>query len=245
MFSKEPHCHYNLNPLAEVICQLRFPEILKINTTPPAEFQEMIRSEFPYYTAHEESPKKLNYQFTSSDRKWRVNLTSTFISLSCAQYTDWTAFAGHLDKPLAAFIQAYSPVCFERIGLRYMNFISRKALNIESTPFSELIQPVYLGILSEEDVVETSVLRSSVDTELTLRNHCKVKIHAGLGMVKRNGQTDNEVKFIFDQDIYTHEQTFVNYAAAAIETLHSCAFPIFRGAITNFLHNSMDPEFTR
>lgn len=244
MFSTEQHCHYHHNPLAEVICQLRFPEILKINTTPPAVFQEMIRSKYPFYAAHEEPLKNFNYQFTSADRKYRINLTSTFISLSCAQYTDWTAFASHLDKPLAAFIQAYSPACFERIGLRYMNFISRRSLDIENTPFSELIQPAYLGILSEEDIVETSVLRSSVDTELTLRNHCKVKIHAGPGMVKRNGQADDEVKFIFDQDIYTPEQTTVNHAAAAIETLHSCAFPIFRGAITNFLHNAMEPETT-
>ena len=33
----------------------------------------------------------------------------------------------------------------------------------------------------------------------------------------------------------------VNYSASALETLHSHAYPIFRGAITNTLHEAMEP----
>ena len=45
MFSTEKRCKYAQNQLADVICQLRFPDILSINANEPAEFQEMIRSE--------------------------------------------------------------------------------------------------------------------------------------------------------------------------------------------------------
>ena len=33
----------------------------------------------------------------------------------------------------------------------------------------------------------------------------------------------------------------VNYSAGALQTLHSQAYSIFRGAITDTLHNAMEP----
>ena len=166
MYSSEERCILNKNQLAEVICQLRFPEILKINTELPVDFQEEIRSEFPQFSRRMETvpPRgthlpapgisqphgsgNVNYQFVSSDGVWRINLTSKFLSLSCNRYTCWEDFAKHLDKPLVSFIKIYNPSYFERIGLRYLNFISRKNLDLESIPFRDLIQNQYLGPLS-------------------------------------------------------------------------------------------------
>ena len=260
MFSSESRCIYRESPLVEVICQLRFPEILTIGTTVPDQFQEAIRDEFPQYLRRQENtaprvtgtpghftlenqPAVTNYQFTSADGIWRVNLTSRFISLTCSRYTCWEDFAKKLDKPLAAFIRIYKPAYFERVGLRYLNFISRAALDLEGIPFSRLIAPCYLGPLALEGIQEPSVSRCSVDTELAIRGGCRVKLHAGPGLVKRNGQQDQEVKFIFDQDLYMPGQVPVNLSAGALQTLHSQAFAIFRGAITDTLHDALDPEF--
>lgn len=259
MFSKEERCVYEKNTLGEVICQLRFPEILTISANLPVEFQEAIRAEYPQYSARKEAPapkltgtpgnlhlenqpQTINYQFASADGVWRVNLTSRFISLACAKYTCWEDFALKLDKPLAAFIKIYKPAYFERVGLRYLNFISRKTMNLEGTPYSELIAPCYLGPLGEEDVAEHSTSRCSVDAEIAIRGGCRVKIHAGPGLVKRNGQQDNEVKFIFDQDLFMSGNVPVNLSAGALQTLHGQAYPIFRGAITDTLHSAMLPE---
>ena len=259
MFSHEGRCIYRNNQLADVICQLRFPEILTIGTTVPAQFQEAIRTEFPQYVKRQEMPvpkiaglpgnlalqkqePTVNYQFSSADGIWRVNLTSKFISLACSKYTCWEDFAGKLDKPLAAFIQIYKPAYFERVGLRYVNFISRKALDVEHIPFRDLIQPCYLGPLAEEDVEESACGRVSLDTEMAIRGGCRVKIHAGPGMVKHGIQKDQEVKFIFDQDLYMPGQLPVNLSAGALQTLHAQAFSIFRGAVTDRLHNALDPR---
>ena len=38
---------YRKNPLDQVICQLRFPPILKIDAEVPAKFQDRIRGDFP------------------------------------------------------------------------------------------------------------------------------------------------------------------------------------------------------
>jgi uncharacterized protein (TIGR04255 family) len=244
--------------LGEVICQLRFPQILSIDTNVPDQFQEAIRDAFPRYSCRKETPApKLvgapcnmhlqpqkpgnNYQFMSQDGSWRVNLTSTFISLSCNRYTSWEDFAQTLDKPLVEFIKIYRPAYFERVGLRYLNFISRKQLGLEDTPFRELIQPQYLGLLADESVAEQAASRSTVDAELAIRGGCRAKIHAGPGLVKHNGQESKEVHFIFDQDLFMPGNVAVHLSAGALETLHSQAFSIFRGAITETLHDAMEP----
>ena len=259
MFSQEMRQIYAHNQLAEVICQLRFPEILTINNTPPADFQELIRSEYPLYSVTVETPAPTlrgvpgnmqlqnapsanNYQFASADGSWRVNLTSKFISLSCTNYLSWEGFAQKLDKPLASFIKTYKPAFFERIGLRYLNFISRKELELEDTPYRELITPAYLGVLNEETLEEAATLRSSVDAEVVIRGGCHVKIHAGPGMVTQKGQKQKEIKFVFDQDLYMNGNVPVNLSAGALETLHSQAYPIFRDAISDKLHQAMEPK---
>jgi uncharacterized protein (TIGR04255 family) len=258
MYSQEPRCIYRSNQLGEVICQLRFPEILTIGANPPVAFQEAIRRDFPQYSARKETPPpqitgtpgnmtlenqpaSINYQFVSADGVWRVNLTSKFISLACSRYTCWEDFAKKLDKPLVAFIKTYSPAYFERVGLRYLNFISRKALNLEGTPFSELITSCYLGPLADEEINEAASSRCSIDSELNIRGGCRLKLHAGPGLVKRNNQPDQEVKFIFDQDLFMAGNVPVNMSAGALQTLHSQAYSIFRGAITDTLHDAMEP----
>lgn len=259
MFSSQPHCRYARPQLAEVICQLRFPEILAIGANPPVDFQEAIRSEYPQYLRRQDIPApKLtgvpgnltlqnqdaitNYQFSSADGVWRINLTGQFISLSCSRYTGWEDFAGKLDQPLAAFIQLYKPAYFQRVGLRYLNFISRQALDLEEVPFSQLISPCYLGPLMEQDLAESAASRCSVDCELAIRGGCRAKIHAGPGLVKQRGQSDKEVKFIFDQDLFMPGQLPPNLVPAALQTLHSQACSLFRGAITSRLHEAMEPD---
>ena len=146
LFSSHPRTHYRNAPVHEVICQLRFPTILSINTVEPADFQEAIRADFPNYARRqdatppkvtlvnggapkvEQQPPVINYHFLSMDNQWKLNLTKDFIALSTLHYTGWEEFARHLDKPLAAFIKLYKPAYFQRVGLRYVNIISRSKL---------------------------------------------------------------------------------------------------------------------
>lgn len=258
MFSNAPRCHYENAQLAEVICQFRFPEILTIETELPARFQEAIRQELPVYSVRKESappvitnqgghfaiqaPKQNNnYQFASADGIWRVNLTSKFISLACTRYTCWEDFAAMLDKPLAAFIQLYKPAFFERIGLRYLNFFDREALGLEHLPYRELFEAPYLGILSDEEVFENAIGRSTMDVECTVRGGCRLKLHAGPGMAKAPGLNKEEPRFILDIDLYMPGNVPVNLSAPTMQMLHSQAYSIFRGAITDALHDAMEP----
>lgn len=258
MFSTEERCLLKKNQLSEVICQLRFPDILAIGANQPVAFQEAIRDAYPQFAVRQETPAPritgapgnmtlenrpaaINYQFASADGVWRVNLGNNFISLSCTRYTCWEDFAKRLDKPLVALIQIYKPAYFQRVGLRYLNFISRKCLSLEGVPFSELIHSAYLGPLADADVQEHAASRCSIDAQVAIRGGCQVKIHAGPGMIRKNGQADPEARFIFDQDLYMSGNIPVNVSAGALETLHGQAYSIFRGAITDTLFEAMEP----
>jgi len=259
MLSHTPRYSYRMNQLGEVICQLRFPEILAIASEPPVAFQEAIREEYPVFLRRQDTPPPkisgipgqfrldnppaiINYQFTSADGVWRVNLTSTFVSLTCTRYSSWEEFAARLDRPLAAFIQIYKPAFFQRVGLRYLNFISRSDLHLDGVPFSQLISPCYLGPLGEDDICETTVTRCTVDAEIGLRGGCRAKIHAGPGLLKRFGTQDKETKFILDLDLFIPGQLAVNLSAGALQTLHTNAGLLFRCAITDKLHEAMEPD---
>jgi len=244
----------------EVICQLRFPPILSINGHDPADFQEQIRDVFPQYSAACEQPPPtlkslpgqppvvepqspfVNHTFRSADGAWQLNLTKNFISLSTRSYHDWKSFAGRLDKPLAAFIKTYRPAYFERIGLRYINAVSRRELGLEEHPWRDLIRPAYLGILMEEDVRVEGIHRATVDAEFALDSSCRAKIHAGPGMLKNKdprAAQDQEMKFILDFDLFMAGNISAPLAAGGMETLHNHADALFQGAITDELHEAM------
>ena len=253
MFSDHPRCLYQSSPLAEVICQIRFPGILSIEAGIPSDFQDAIREEYPEFQRRTDlqgltgvqpgDSNRVNYQFSTPDGAWRINLTCNFIAFSTNRYTRWEEFARRLDLPLAAFIQIYKPAWFERVGLRYLNFFSRQELGLAGVPYRELFRPCYLGPLMEDEVAEQNVSRCTVDTELSLRGGCRARLHAGPGLIRKIGSPLQEVRFIFDQDLYMPGKLPVQYTTGALNTLHHQADSLFRGAITDRLHDAMGPQF--
>lgn len=262
LFSDRPRTHYAKAPAHEVICQLRFPTILSINNTEPADFQEAIREAFPQYVRRQEAvppkvmrtpdgkaqvqqqPPLTNYHFLSADGRWKINLTRDFISLSTLSYGGWEEFARHLDKPLASFIQLYRPAYFQRVGLRYINIFSRARLGLEGTDWSDLFIPAYTGPLCEGDVAEENFLNCACDFQLKLDSSCMAKVHAGPGRLKNNAPNapqDNEVKFVFDMDLSMSGNTPCTLAAAALETLHGHATRVFEGAMEEELRTALEP----
>lgn len=260
MFEKAERVHYGNNQLVEVICQLRFPTILHIGVEEPAEFQEAIRGMFPRYSVRQDAlPPKINgagtpavtvepqkpvtnYHFLSADNQWQLNLTNSFLALTCHCYDCWEGFARKMDQPLAHLIRIYQPAFFERIGLRYLNAFSRNALGLEDRPWRELIREPYAGILSGDDVPEKAVRRCTHDVDMQLPRGCRLKLHSGLGQLTRNGHEDPETRWILDLDLWMGGTIPVNQSAPALQTLHSQAGPVFRSVLTDTLEDALEPD---
>lgn len=254
LFADNDRYAYVRSPLIETICQLRFPTILSIGSTEPAQFQESIRSDYPRYVARQEQqPPKLvngkleqvpaitNYNFISSDGRWKVNLTKDFIALSTLSYTRWEDFAQRLDKILALFIQIYQPAFFERIGLRYVNAFSRNRLGLEGELWDDLINAPFIGVLSEPDVDETKTSKCSLDVEVNLGEQRHMKLHAGPGLLG-DGKKDPEPKFILDGDFSVVDKEInASRIAGDLDALHDYAVRLFNAAVTQELRDAMGP----
>ena len=78
-----------------------------------------------------------------------------------------------------------------------------------------------------------------------------LKLHAGPGFVQRNIRNGNrvqqvqekEVRFIFDQDVYSTGKVKVAAVAETLNALHAHADSVFSDAITTVLHDAMEPEY--
>ena len=258
LFGPYDRYQYAHPPLMEVICQLRFPAILAIDANEPVDFQEAIRQEFPRYSVHREQlPPKVvkkgtgtvlepqkpvnNHSFISEDGRWKINLTQNFIALSTVGYQRWEDFAARLDRPLAQFIQIYRPAFFERLGLRYLNAISRRTLGLTDSLWDDLIQTKYLGILGEPDVEESEIAKCSVDVETPLVGGYRMKVHAGPGVLGGGRVKDNEIRFILDSDFSAADKISAEQVPEKLERMHQYAVCLFQGAITKELHEAMGP----
>jgi len=250
---------YEKSQLVEVMCQLRFPTILSIEAQAPAQFQDTVREIFPRYDCLTEQIKdaggaqriQKNHAFFTADGASRLNLTQSFIALSTVHYTGWEEFAGLLDEPLGQFIRIYRPAFFDRIGLRYINGVSREKLELTDCRWNDLIQPHCLGPLDCDGIDEQSVTRCSVDMERRLEGKLQMRLHAGPGVIQRVLRTpqgtrteqSKELHFILDLDFFALGNQPLQSTSETLTQLHSHADRFFSDAITDRLHEAMEPVY--
>jgi len=254
---------FKKNPLDRVVCQLRFPTILKIDSEIPAEFQEMVRNDFPIFNEtvspelsidispdmQSQIPPNLikqllqpggikNYEFKSEDNLWTVSLTRTFIALSVSKYERWEQFKSKLELPLNAFNEIYSPIYYSRIGLRYTNIIKRSNLMLNTSDWQELINPVLLGMLSTESVRD-SILNFENKYELKLSDdESMVRIITSMVQAKDTG----EICYEIDSDHYCSKKIETTQAFQKLDFFNSHASKFIQWCITDKLLEAMDPE---
>jgi uncharacterized protein (TIGR04255 family) len=250
---------YQNNPLEEVICQLRFPPILRIDTEAPAKFQERIRKDYPAFKDAQTQDfgfqgaqmpvdvtnllrsqffQKTAYEFISSDELWKVSLTREFVALSARQYTRWEDFKGRLKAIVASLTEEYSPAFLTRLGLRYRDVIRKSKLGLESVGWSDLLQPHVLGNLSSPDVAPDI---DSIGHEVLIRLDAMgglVRLQHGL--VK--GTKPEETCYVIDSDFFTEKRTEMKDAFTALDAFNGQAGNLFRWCITPRLQAAMEPR---
>ena len=128
-FPESPRVIYRRNPLAEVICQVRFPPILRIHSEPPAGFQDRIRNQYPLYKesagqAFALSPNipaeaarviqsvapfrgREKHEFSSADEVWSTTLGRDFLALRTVAYPRWEDFRQRLTLLFDALAAEY------------------------------------------------------------------------------------------------------------------------------------------
>lgn len=260
IFPDAPRVLYERNPLDTVICQLRFPQILRIEADEPVAFQERIRTEYPILSTRaqldlgtvlppdvakligEKLPLPLRqgrvYDFGSADEKWKVTLTSSFIALTATRgYVRWEDFKGRLAIVLDAAVETYQPAFFNRIGLRYQNLVRRSVLGLDKVPWRDLIQSHVAGELASS-VPDAAIEGITTAVQVKFDGGAKVVMQHGLGQAEGSG----EVGYVIDSDFFTDDRTEVTHAIERLENFNREARRLFHWCITERLHNAMEPR---
>jgi len=259
-FPENKRILFKKNPLDRVICQLRFPTLLRIETEVPSNFQEKIRHDFPNFLEKSEVkvempvnipgqpasdfPVKItpqaskNYEFSSENEEWKLNLTRSFIALTTSSYTRWEQFKDKLSKPLETFVEIYSPEYFSRIGLRYIDIIKRSELGLESVSWNELLQPYILGMLAT-DPVGKNIGGYEAKNEIKLEDGASiVRIVTSLIQDAETG----EICFLIDSDFFTTTKTIIDESRNKLDYFNARGSRLIQWCITDRLSNAMEPE---
>jgi uncharacterized protein (TIGR04255 family) len=251
---------YNKSPLEKVICQFRYPPILRIDSELPSEFQEYIRESFPLYSEKVEiiqggfegvgqlqnegfSPgikKSLtikNHLFSTDDRTWNINLSRTFLSITTSKYTVWEDFISKFQHSINALFEIYKPPFITRIGLRYIDIFNRSGLGLKDINWTELINPYFLGLLSSSigDDIRNYEGRYEInleDKESILRVVTTFVDHL----------ITKERCYLVDCDYYYPKKTNRVTFQEKLEFLHEQATRLIQFIITKKLHNAMEPK---
>jgi uncharacterized protein (TIGR04255 family) len=254
-FSDSQRVVYTKNPLEVVICQLRFPAILKIGSEPPVDFQEKLRKNYPLFREIPPldvgtglppelsaimgrlmpMPTSKAYELTSSNGAWQITLTQESLALQCKAYRRWEEFREALETALNLLGRIYEPSFFTRIGLRYRDVITRHPLGLDDVPWQELLSPQ----LASEFHSSISAAVEGSWHQLSLRlqgGAAKVTLQHGLG------NKDGEICYIIDSDFYTAERTGAQDAARILNYFNRQSGRLFRWCILDRLHTAMEPQ---
>jgi len=260
-FPDSPRVIYNKNPLTEVVCQLTFPAILRIDSESPSKYQEKLREEYPFFNEQQGANLKLNfpkelaqavgnslslrsgravYQFISLDKNWKITLTRESLAISTFAYKRWEEFKQHFEKPLSAFIEEYKPAFFSRVGLRYIDLINKSELGLQDVPWRELLKSPIAGELSDLDIAEritncANQLTISLDDEgsIILLNH---------GLIGNDSNQTENFSYLIDSDFSTEQKTEVKDVIERIDYFNKQSGKLFRWCITERLHEALEPQ---
>ena len=253
LFPETPREHYAKAPLVQVVCQLKFPKLLRIESNLPAEFQEHIMGRFPLMHQIPNLPMNLppeislmlgqqvsqaSYQFTTEDGNYTLALSSESLSLTALAYTSWIDFVDRLEPAVEALNQIYSPSFFNRAGLRYVDAIDREKLGLAEVPWSRLLKPQLLGELSIPDF--ESSLDGFAQRSLRLKNpdgSGSILLQHGIAQ-KMNS---NEPVYLIDIDFYSEGKIEVQNAISTLAHFNRLAGNAFRWCIQDKLRNALEP----
>lgn len=254
---------YKNNPIAEVVCQARFPTLPAFSESLPEELRgklaaigytkELKEQTFSISMAvgagAQNSQKVSNiFHFDSEKLPHRVSVCSEFVALTCTKYSSWDEF-----RPL--FIEAFMAVTGylggatpTRLGLRYKDLIEREPLGLDDVPWSELIAPFLLGPLAANSLFDDHA--TSDESLATFVSQATIRLDDCLLLLQSSllrSMDGDRTAFLIDSDFFVEASEGTPLSgdrekmSEELTSLHTNAGSLFRRGITEKLHNALGP----
>ena len=247
---------YAVNPLNEVVCQIRYPAVLEISATSPAQFQNAIRDTYPWYEEQKSSgglpsvglPKEvadflatmpfppigqsLEHHFSAEDRSRSISLTQEFIAVIEHQYTKWEDFQKEVQLAELVLRDTYTPAFYNRVGLRYVNVLIRDEIGLPETPWSELLNPTFIGMLSDHEVAD-DIRELQVEALLSIPDVTQGQVLLRHGLART--ETGHEQVYVIDADFQMNRRSEPDDVFEALERFNRWGGHLFRWATSEKL----------
>lgn len=249
-FYPSPDCKFARNGLIDVIFELRFAPILRIDTELPTKFQEAIRTAFPYYEEQQEMQQEIsivnlnnpivntqaqkNHVFISEDKTYKIQLSRTRFIMSTSKYETFNAFIVKCREAILSFYEEYHPGVCTRVGLRYVNIFSRKDLGLTGTPWSELISTPYLSALGTHFADSVEGMHNVSIVQLS-DGESKANIETALVTAQAEGDGSTELCFMLNSDFFCENNTSYIDAIKKAKYLNERATWLLHEVITDRL----------
>lgn len=250
---------YKNTPLIEVVAQLRFPTILKINNQEPYEFQEKMRFEYPIFQQTNSlnlppeiaslvpqlgslPPQYTTYNFLSENSKWQLSLNRDSLTLATLEYNKYEEFQEKFAKAVNIFENVYNPSFYIRLGLRYRNLILRSKLKMNADkPWSSLISPQIASELHSSELsgsIRTLVKNLEIELEAG-----KVNFNHGL-IISQDPSKGNiqEPGYLLDADFFGEGKINKEDIWNVFANFNQTAGKLFQWSITPELHAAIEPQ---
>jgi uncharacterized protein (TIGR04255 family) len=238
-------------PLVNVIAQVRFPAVMKIEADSGfvATFQESIRKDYPILRPERQlgvmigpggvQPQDAGtvWRFETRDPDaWQVTLAPTFVSLSAKRYTRRSDLLARLTVVLHALEGWLHPNVCDRIGVRYVDRVTGDWL----ARLSELVRPEILGVAGDEAALgSVEVVHALSDTLFRLDDSSQLRGRWGrlpAGATYDPGiEPAREPSWVLDLDHYTSQPEDFDLAAIGGKVADFCdrIYTFFRWAVTD------------
>lgn len=261
---------YENNPLAEVICQLRFPRVDETTTQfrekltvqlvdlgysaiseeESIEFVHRVVVGEPPADAEVSFPKTKISHFSTADGFWRASISNQFVSLTCQRYTAWVDFLPRMLTVARLFGDAAPSASPVRLGLRYKDVVEREALGLDGVPWHELIQPFLLGAMTPSALADGQY-PTEVDF-LGFATNSLIRLEKGSMLLQSAllTSTDRQRRaFLIDADFFIEGDEMPTSLLSSegalrenLALLHQNAGALFRRGIKERLHRALRPS---
>ncbi len=236
-------------PLVNVIAQVRFPAVMKIEDNAfVGNFQEAIRKDYPILRPERQlgvligpggvQPQDAGtvWRFETKDPDaWQVTLTPAFVSLSAKRYTRRSDLLARLTVVLHALEGWLHPNVCDRIGVRYVDRVAGDQL----ARLAALVRPEVLGVAGDQGLLgDVEVVHALSDTLFQLDDASQLRGRWGrlpAGATYDPGiEPAREPSWVLDLDHYTSQPEDFDLATIGGKVAEFCdrIYTFFRWAVT-------------
>jgi uncharacterized protein (TIGR04255 family) len=230
------------SPLELVVCQLRFPMVLALaGGQPPEEFGRRVQGTYPvakkkqtvnFEIVGESAVQKssVTWVFEDQDSEWTVSLASNFVALEAKKYVRFADFLERFEQVLQITREAFQVQLMERLGLRYVDHLSRTLQPRLPENWTSQINGAILPArpMRAEGEAQTANLETRFamgDSLLAIRSVFVEKDFPGV--------TEDEL--ILDFDCYSEKRRNLDGVRAELERFRTESYKAFRWAIGDLI----------